>query len=124
MTAPTGTGGLEGYLTHIELDLDSAVDLTLEATANGSLNFTPPKPDSTWRIFSFWEKYTNQKSCVGVNQADNFIGNGSWTVDHFSAAGAKLTTDFMDHHILDDADVANLIREVGNYGKLTEAPSD
>jgi hypothetical protein len=117
VTPPTGTGGVEGSLAHVELDLESAIDLTLQVAANGSLQFEPPEPNSTWRIFSFWEKYTNQKSCVGVAQADTIIANGSWTVDHFSAAGAKITTDFFEQHVLDDTDTAGLIRAVGSYGK-------
>lgn len=63
-----------------------------------------------------WEKYTNQKSCVGVAQANNLIANGSWTVDHFSTAGAKITTGFLEEHILDDPDISELIKAVGNYG--------
>ncbi|OTA67976.1 hypothetical protein K449DRAFT_364494 [Hypoxylon sp. EC38] len=110
-----GVGGIEGSLPRVELDLESAVDLTAQAKENGSLSFSPPEPNSTWRIFSFWERYTNQRSCAGVALPDDIIANGSWTVDHFSSTGAKLTTDFFNQHVIDDATMAELLREVGNY---------
>ncbi|KAL1856677.1 hypothetical protein Plec18167_009116 [Paecilomyces lecythidis] len=112
---PTGNGGVDGLYPHIHLDPQSAVDLTANITANGSLSFVPPEPKYPWRVFSFWEKYTNQRSCTGVRNAANIIANGSWTVDHFSVTGAKVTTNFFDNHINDDSEVAELLSQVGNY---------
>ncbi|GAD98073.1 RING zinc finger protein [Paecilomyces variotii No. 5] len=112
---PPGSGGVDGLYSHVQLDPQSAVDLTANVTANGSLSFIPPERNSSWRVFSFWEKYTNQRSCDGVRNPANIVANGSWTVDHFSAAGAKVTTDFFDNHINDDSEVAELISQVGNY---------
>lgn len=104
------------------MDSNSAIDLTHEVTTNGSLVFKPPEPNSSWRIFTFWEKYTNQRSCTGVKDADNIIANGSWTVDHFSTIGAKITTDFFDQYVNDDSEVADLLSQVGNYGMSSHGP--
>ncbi|KAH1379329.1 hypothetical protein KXX49_006926, partial [Aspergillus fumigatus] len=43
------------------------------------------------------------------------IGNGSWVVDHFDAMGARLITDFWDHHILSDEQTLTFLQEVGQY---------
>lgn len=94
----------------------SIVDLTSSVTANG-ISFSAPGGNNTWRICSFWEAFTNQKSCTGGVNATTLIGNGSWTVDHFSATGAKVTTDFLDQQILSDSNIKALLQEVGEYGE-------
>jgi hypothetical protein len=43
-----------------------------------------------------------------------WIQNGSWTVDHFSAKGAQVVTDFWDKYML-TGPIKNLIKKVGNY---------
>lgn len=91
------------------------VDLS-HLVVDGQLNWTAPEGDSTWRVFSFWEQYTNQRANSPGTFATDFIGNGSWTVDHFSATGAKVVTDFWDTYILNDTELADLVRAVGNYG--------
>ncbi|CZR63542.1 uncharacterized protein PAC_13439 [Phialocephala subalpina] len=90
----------------------SIIDLTSEVT-NGFLGWTPPT-DSNYTLIAFYERYTNQRSCIGGVNATDFIGNGSWTVDHFSAAGSKRTTDFLDQHVIYD-EVKDLLEEVGEY---------
>jgi hypothetical protein len=94
---------------------ESVVDLT-NAVAAGNISFTPPT-NGSWRIFSFWEGYTNQRSCAGGINATNVIANGSWTVDHFSSTGAQVITDFLDNEILMYPGVKSLLQEVGEYGK-------
>ena len=100
----------------VALDDSSYVDLTAQVQ-NGRLDWNVPTENSTWRIFSFWEQYTNQRSNTGGINATTVIGNGSWTVDHFSSTGAKVTTDFWDQYILSNETVADLLQEVGKYGK-------
>lgn len=88
----------------------------MDSVNDGSLYWTAPPGNTTWRIFTFWEKYTNQRSVDGGVNATDFIGNGSWTVDHFSRTGGSRTTDFLDQYVLSDADAQSLLRSVGQYG--------
>lgn len=97
------------------MDGSSMIDLSDQIT-DGSLQWEAPAGNSTWRIFSIWQQYTNQKSCEGGVGADTVIGNGSWTVDHLSKTGAKRITDFWDDNILSDSEIASLLSEVGKYG--------
>jgi len=102
--------------SQIVLDEDSFIDLA-PFVSEGSLKWTAPEGNSTWRIFSFWEHYTNQRSSVGGVDADTVLANGSWTVDHFSKTGAKRVTDFWDENILMHNEILNLLNSVGKYGR-------
>ena len=82
---------------------------------NSTLTFTPPS-NGTWKIFSFYERFTNQKSTTGGTNPTSIIGNGSWIVDHFSSDGARVTTDFFDTNVLDSANMQKLA-QIGQYGK-------
>lgn len=116
------------------------VDLTADVGEDRSLSWTAPEGNSTWRLIAWYERYTNQKSCSGGLNATEYVGNGSWTVDHFSAngefggggfvlrallrrvlmcgcAGSKKLTDFFDEHVLPDAETRELLASVGKYGK-------
>jgi len=97
------------------LNQSSFIDLT-NSIKNGVLDWTPPDNTSTWQILSFWEAYTNQRASRTSDGARDFLGNGSWTVDHFSKAGAARVTDFWDQYILSDPEVGQLVKEVGKYG--------
>lgn len=102
------------------LDEDSYVDLTPLVSTDAQLEWTPPESDgnSTWKIFSYWQEFTNQRECQGGLNATTIIGNGSWIVDHFSSTGAKKVTDFWDEQILTDEETADLLASVGEYCKL------
>lgn len=99
------------------LDEDSYIDLTPNVSTDGQLEWTPPADgsNSTWKLFSYWQRYTNQRSCRGGLNATTIIGNGSWTVDHFSTAGAVKVTDFWDQQILSDTETAELVADVAKY---------
>ncbi|PVI04053.1 hypothetical protein DM02DRAFT_694583 [Periconia macrospinosa] len=96
------------------LEENSLINLT-NITNEGTLTWTAPEGNETWIIFSIYERYTNQRSCVSIANATTALGNGSWMVDHWSARGAKLTTDFWDQQILSDASIAALMRDAGGY---------
>jgi hypothetical protein len=85
-------------------------------TADGLLQWSPPDASKSWKVFSFWESYTNQRSCDGGPNPTTVIGNGSWIVDHFSERGASRITDFWDEVLLSDQEMADLVRTVGKYG--------
>ncbi|EUC43134.1 hypothetical protein COCMIDRAFT_7366 [Bipolaris oryzae ATCC 44560] len=101
-------------LPYTVLDHDSLVELT-NVTNNGALTWTAPNGNGTWILFAMYERYTNQRSCVSVKNATTALGNGSWIVDHWSASGAKKTTDFWDQHILSVPEISRLIQTVTSY---------
>lgn len=81
-----GAGGFTS--TFSANTIGRVIDLTAEVDPDTrELNWTAPEGDNEWRIMAWYERYTNQKSCSGGLNATEYIGNGSWTVDHFSAAG-------------------------------------
>jgi hypothetical protein len=98
------------------LEEGSLIDLT-NLTDTGSLTWTAPGNNGTWVIFAFYERYTNQRSCVSVKNATTALGNGSWIVDHWSANGAKKMTSFWDEQILSNTEIATLLGEIGGYGR-------
>lgn len=98
------------------LNETSYIDLTFLVQDDLKLSWQPPKDGKAWKIFSFWESYTNQRSCRGGSNATDFLGNGSWIVDHFSMAGASRMTQFWDDYILADTEVSDLLGKVGKYG--------
>ncbi|KAF2136702.1 uncharacterized protein K452DRAFT_127448 [Aplosporella prunicola CBS 121167] len=91
------------------------VDLTDSVGANNSLTWTAPAGGTSWRVFAFYERYTNQRSVSPGLNATDYIQNGSWTVDHFSAAGGKKLTDFFDEHVIPDEETRELLAKVGKY---------
>ncbi|KAI9730419.1 MAG: hypothetical protein M1834_005929 [Cirrosporium novae-zelandiae] len=111
----SSNGGLDSNhpVQQTVLGESSIVDLT-SLSENWTLNWTAPTSNGTHRVIAFYEKYTNQRACKGGVNATNYIGNGSWIVDHFSADGAARTTDFLDQHLI-NGDVKKLVSQVGNY---------
>jgi hypothetical protein len=101
----------------------SLQDVTDKVGSDGSLNVTFPS-DSTGLHYTVFAVYLIQMHYR--NEADpttlvgpetvpqDFIHNGSWTVDHFSARGAKVMTDFWDKYLLVDG-TKEALKEVANY---------
>lgn len=116
-----GRDGASAATTLAILNETSVVDLT-DRVVNGTLaGWTAPATGGTWRLLAFYERYTNERSCVSTPGAASWVGNGSWMVDHFSAAGALAVTDFWDTHLLDEETRA-LLRRVGGYCELHRFP--
>jgi hypothetical protein len=105
--------------TKVTIDEDSIVDLS--PNVNGlNLDWKVPAGNDTWKIFAFWEGFTNQVSCSGGINGTTTIQRGSLVVDHFSKAGAKLHTKFFDDHILTGEATKTNLRVNGRYGKLAD----
>lgn len=108
----------------VVLERDSILDITTTATG-GRFSWTTPAASQgqgsgqTWVVMAFYQRYSNERSCVSSPRAPTWIGNGSWMVDHFSAAGAKKVTDFWDDYLLDDPEIDGLMRRVGLYCALS-----
>ncbi|KAK7708376.1 hypothetical protein SLS63_013491 [Diaporthe eres] len=58
-----------------------------------------------------------QRSINAGEDPTSFLQNGSWVVDHFSAAGSQIMTDFFDSHVVPDPDDKALLTKVGKYGE-------
>lgn len=100
----------------------SMQDVTRNVTANGTLNITFPD-DASAEGFLIYASYAIQnlvRAGLAGPDPQNFIQNGSFAVDHFSAAGAKVTTDFLEQFVLVNG-AKELIEEVGNYSKLLKS---
>ncbi|KAI0840100.1 hypothetical protein F5Y06DRAFT_263644 [Hypoxylon sp. FL0890] len=82
-----------------------------------SISWTPPPGDagSTWRLMAWYQRYTNQRSISGGPDARNFVQNGSWIVDHFSAEGAKKMTRFFDEYIIPETQDKEALARVAKY---------
>lgn len=93
------------------------VDLS-DQVEEGRLSWTAPDGESEWRLFTFWEGYTNQRSIKGGINATDFLGNGSWVVDHFSKAGAQLMTNFVDEYVINDNEIRDLVKSLKSKGWL------
>ncbi|KAK3314019.1 hypothetical protein B0H66DRAFT_630330 [Apodospora peruviana] len=68
-----------------------------------------------WVVMAFYQRYSNERTSQTNGRPTSWVGNGSWVVDHFSAAGAKKATDFWDHTMFDDKEIDRLTRQVGMY---------
>ncbi|KAF2172380.1 hypothetical protein M409DRAFT_50088 [Zasmidium cellare ATCC 36951] len=107
------------------LSASSLEDVTGKVDSQGRLNLSFPSDVEgvEYQVFAFYEShssYLEQASPLDLNTTvpqspvENFVQNGSRVVDHFSAAGAKLITDFWDQYLLDE-DTRQLFKDVGNY---------
>jgi hypothetical protein len=106
------------------LSTASLQDVTDQVGSDGTVNITFPS-DATGLQYTVFAVYLIQMHYR--NEADpttlvgpetvpqDFIHNGSWTVDHFSARGAKVMTDFWEKYLLIDGSKEALM-EVANYG--------
>lgn len=105
------------------LSTDSLQDVTHQLSSNGTLNLTFPS-DSVGLHYTVFAVYLIQMhyraaadpaTLTGPETApQDFLHNGSWTVDHFSARGAKVMTDFWDQYLLVDG-TKEALMEVANY---------
>lgn len=99
----------------IALHEKSLADLT-EYVKDGKITWTAPKDYKEYVLFAHYERYTNQRSCDGV--PTDVIANGSWVTDHFSAAGAKLASQFWEKNLL-STQIRQLLKEVGKHSKFS-----
>ncbi|KAK3986205.1 hypothetical protein QBC44DRAFT_273625 [Cladorrhinum sp. PSN332] len=103
-------------IEQVVLDKGSVADIT-DIARNGTLNWQVPSASgqASWVVMAFYQRFSNERSCVSVPNAPTWVGNGSWMTDHFSSAGAKKVTDFWDQQLLADSEIDGLMRKVGDY---------
>ncbi|KAE9985229.1 hypothetical protein EG328_007769 [Venturia inaequalis] len=94
----------------------SLTDVTSLVQGNGTISVTPVQvPEAKYYGLSAF--YTRQLLGREVKawsaRPQNIFQNGSVAVDHFSAAGAKVITDFLEDYVLDD-ESKQLFKDVGH----------
>lgn len=86
--------------------------------ADGTISFEPTDPvdDALYYFIQAW--YQNQPLVGEIIAANDdpqsILEGGSLYVDHFSAAGGKVITDFLEKYVLVDG-VRELLQKVGHY---------
>ena len=108
------------------LDNSTLQDLTPQVGSDGSVEFTAPTNGQTgnWTIFAYYLVHSEFRECVSPRDVNttfpqspvtDYVQNGSWVVDHFSADGAQLIIDFWEDYLLNGSTTKDLLAEVGNY---------
>ena len=97
----------------------SLQDHTAGVSSTGQLNlgsnlFPATSSVVQYRLFATYLYHPYIRATGPGPDPQNFIQNGSFAVDHFSATGAKTTTDFWDQYLLLN-DTVELLKEVGNF---------
>ncbi|KAJ4220296.1 hypothetical protein NW760_012216 [Fusarium oxysporum] len=111
-TLPLTTNKRPSFMHHLE----EFGEQTLIAVVAIEVRQAPKAaPGATWRIMGWYERFTNQRSIDGPSDAKTYLQNGSWIVDHFSAAGARIMDQFFDDHIVPEQSDRDLLASVGKY---------
>lgn len=104
----------DSSLVDVTSDVDQSGRLTYDFTATSGQNNVL---FAYYLIPSYYREVQssdNMEIAVPQSPVTSYIQNGSWAVDHFSAAGAQVIIDFWDEALLDD-NVKSLLKDVGNY---------
>ena len=109
------------------LGTDSLLDLTNNVTDDGQLSYSFPSSDRgiEYVLFAYYQSQSGYREATSpedpgipaVPQAPvtSYLQNGSFVVDHFSATGAQVVTDFWEEYLLPGG-TQELLEAVGNYG--------
>lgn len=105
----------------------SLADVTGSISGDGAFVLelpTSPPAESGYELFFFYQKLSGNQNVEFVSNVSTTIwDNGSYNVDHFSGKGAQAIRKFWEEYILVDS-VRDLVREVGNYGKVPSSSSN
>ncbi|KAJ9653016.1 hypothetical protein H2198_007763 [Neophaeococcomyces mojaviensis] len=123
VTAPSNplTGAPATIVGKVNYTLASSSlkDHTAALSSNGEANlvndlFPTGSGIEQYRLFATYIYHSYTRATAAGPNPQNFIQNGSFAVDHFSATGAQTTTDFWDQYLLFN-DTTALLKEVGNF---------
>ena len=97
----------------------SLVDFTQNVSSTGFVSVTPSysKTSNSTILFASYARRSYARACIAASQdPENIFQNGSFAVDHFSSAGAKLTTTFLETHVIPpNSSTRALLKAVGQY---------
>lgn len=113
-------GGIEGTYpqTLYTVSATSITDITSTVSENGTINVSFPTNSSAieYVIYAGYFSLSGDRACVAGPNPQTFLQNGSFVVDHFSEAGAKVTTDLLEKYVMSNG-IQELLREVDGYCK-------
>ncbi|KAL1617257.1 hypothetical protein SLS56_011061 [Neofusicoccum ribis] len=109
--------------SRLTLSQSSLKDITSRVPTSGhvSLNFNSSTNGARHQLFAFYERRTLAKNLnFPYNDTETIFDNGSYSVDHFSVAGARTVSNFWKKYVLKD-EIKKLLIDVGNYGKHSDS---
>lgn len=122
---PSLPGDIPFNRTQVTLAVDSLQDISDQVDENGNLDISFPHNDTglhyeiffIYVIHNGYRAQQNPGFLLGPQtNATNWRDNGSWAVDHLSAAGAKTMTNFWEQYIVPEgSSLKQLVQEIGNY---------
>ncbi len=83
--------------------IDLTDQIVTEADGTRTLSFTPPDPDSAWRIFYYWQQ--------GAEQLSSPAAQPAYCINYFDRAGVDALRAYWEAHILDDPALNEKIRK-------------
>lgn len=95
----------------------SLTEVTDSIHPNGTVTMTvsPVHGAKSYLLYASYARRSYARSCIASSDnPQNILQNGSFAVDHFSTTGAKVTTGFLEEHILIDG-IKELMEETGHY---------
>lgn len=112
--------GSENYTVYY-VAAESIADITNAVKSDGSVYVTFPADTSaaSYILYASYYQLSLTRACIPGQHPQNFIQNGSFAVDHFSARGAKVTTDFLEQYVMING-VRELLQEVGKYSNCSK----
>jgi hypothetical protein len=132
LTTKDPSGGLAGDVplarTQYTLSASSLTDVSAQVDTSGHLRYNFAAANITngtaqshviFGIYLQHSRYRAQQGPLEIKgpqtKPESWINNGSWAVDHFSALGARVITQFWEDHILNNG-TRELMQEIGNFG--------
>ena len=111
-------GGPPFEYTVYTIAANSLSDITDSIMPDGTISVEFPTDSKAQGYIVYAAYYARSfvRVSVGGQSPQDFIQNGSFAVDHSSARGAKVTTDFLEQYVLVDG-VKELFQQIGNYSK-------
>jgi hypothetical protein len=103
--------------SYIEYTVHSAsvTDVTQSIHPNGTIRAAVSAVENaqSYLLYAAYARRSYARACIASSaNPQDLLQNGSLAVDHFSAAGAKVSTDFLEEYILVDG-IKELMQEVG-----------
>ncbi|KAL9067682.1 MAG: hypothetical protein Q9157_006735 [Trypethelium eluteriae] len=123
-TYPSLPGDTPANRTQVTLAANSLQDLTAHVGSDGRLSYTCLQNSTgsgctlfvIYLIHSDYRAQQDPEFLGGPQTApQSWLQNGSWAVDHFSALGAQIITNFWEQFVLTNG-TRELLMSVGNYG--------
>lgn len=105
-------------LTSLVLKNNAISVISHQVSSDGRLlqRITKADDDEERWVFAFYQRQTLRKNLHYDDPVSEHIaGNGSYTVDHFSARGALTTIHFWEKHILNHG-LKSLLKNTGGAG--------